>query len=92
MYTILRQFAEDGSRRYLVRNLEANPHLVELPGLSGVYRNKVHPDIEIQVLVQTGFKSKEQAELAVNMLIEIDKMCDIQSFRAGPSVAALRVA
>jgi hypothetical protein len=93
MYSVFRQYGKnDTIRSYNVRNLEANSHVVELPGLPGVYRNTVHPERELQILIQTGFKDKAQAELAVNMLIEIDRMCGINAQRCGPQRPSLRVA
>jgi hypothetical protein len=93
MYSVFRQIGEDNTLRvYNIRNLDSNSHIVELPGIPGVYRNKVHPERELQILVQTGFKDKAQAELAVKMFIEIDAMCGIDAYQCGPGVASLRVA
>jgi len=92
MYSVFRQIGEnDTIRCYNFRRLDSNPHVVELPGLPGVYRNKRHPERELQILVQTGFKSEEQAELAVNMFIEIDAMCGIVAYQCGGRRPSLRI-
>ena len=91
MFKILKQI-RNGQAAYSIRNKTpgSNDHIIHVGG--GVYINKVYPEVYPMQEVADGFNSMEDAEAAVEMLIKIDQMIGIKSWRATSQRPLLRVA
>lgn len=91
MFKILKQF-RNSQAAYSIRNKApgSNDHIIHVG--CGMYINKVYPEVYPMQEVASGFKSIEDAEAAVEMLIKIDQMLGIESWRATSQQPLLRVA